>query len=149
MPTVVPPPAPQMANPATATSGQTTLALSPIGGPTQIAVIQFGLGSSGLSGEDRAVLRDVARIQRQNGGMLRVYGHAAQDISGTSVERLRAGNHDVSMRRGTTIANELIRLGVPAESIVVEAMADEDPIYETRTARGLAANRRAEIFLDL
>jgi flagellar motor protein MotB len=118
------------------------------GGPLQVAVIQFSQGSSGLNGEDLAVIRDVARIHRRNGGMVYIYAHASHDAYASSVPRLRAGNFDVSVKRGTNIANALIRAGVPREAIVMEALSDEEPIYTTATARGIAANRRAEIFFD-
>jgi flagellar motor protein MotB len=39
-------------------------------------------------------------------------------------------------------------LGVPASAIVAEAASDDEPVYETNTARGVAANRRAEVFID-
>ncbi|MBX3502849.1 MAG: OmpA family protein [Alphaproteobacteria bacterium] len=118
------------------------------GGPLQIAVIQFNQGSSALDGVDLAVIRDVARIHRRNGGVVRIYAHASHDVYATSVHRLRTGNLDVSVRRGTNIVNALIRAGVPHDSIVMEALSDEEPIYTTATARGIAANRRAEIFFD-
>ena len=118
------------------------------GGPLQVAVIQFSQGSSGLNGEDLAVIRDVARIHRRNGGMVYIYAHASHDAYASSVPRRRAGNLDVSVKRGTNIANALIRAGVPRNAIVMEALSDEEPIYTTATARGIAANRRAEIFFD-
>lgn len=118
------------------------------GGPLQIAVIQFRQGSSALGGEDIAVIRDVAQIHRRNGGVLRIYAHASHDILATSVHRLRTGNLDVSVKRGTNIVNALIRAGVPRDAIAMEAFSDEEPIYTTATARGVAANRRAEIFFD-
>ena len=118
------------------------------GGPIQVAVIQFSQGSSGLDGTDLAVIRDVARIHRRNGGIVYIYAHASHDVYASSVPRLRAGNLDVSVKRGTNIANALMRAGVPREAIVVEALSDEEPIYTTATARGIAANRRAEIFFD-
>lgn len=111
-------------------------------------MIQFGQGSSALGGNDLAVIRDVAQIYRRNGGVVRVYAHASHDVLASSVYRLKTGNLDVSVKRGTSIVNQLIRAGVPREAIVMEALSDEEPIYETRTARGMAANRRAEIFFD-
>jgi flagellar motor protein MotB len=32
--------------------------------------------------------------------------------------------------------------------MVAEAASDGEPIYQTSTARGLAANRRVEVFMD-
>ncbi|MBM3623219.1 MAG: hypothetical protein FJX20_21265 [Alphaproteobacteria bacterium] len=118
------------------------------GGPIQVAVIQFSQGSSGLDATDLAVIQDVARIHRRNGGVVYIYAHASHDVYASSVSRLRAGNLDVSVKRGVAIANALLRAGVPRSAIVMEAYSDEEPIYSTTTARGIAANRRAEIFFD-
>jgi outer membrane protein OmpA-like peptidoglycan-associated protein len=116
--------------------------LKPVGGPIQIAVIQFGAGSSSLDGGDLAVLQDVARMYKRSGGVIRVFAHASSDA------RMAAGNLDVSERRGANVVNTLLRLGVPADAITMEALSDGNPIYTTATAMGVAANRRAEIFLD-
>lgn len=121
----------------------------PFGGPMQVAVIQFGRASSGLGGNDQAVLARVAQIQRRNGGTVRIVAHASQDVSGSTDQALELGNYNVSRRRALAIADTLMRLGVPRSAIVAEAASDNEPAYATNTARGVAANRRAEIFLDL
>jgi outer membrane protein OmpA-like peptidoglycan-associated protein len=136
---------PRMADPATATSGATTRPMTPVGGPIQVAVIQFGAGSSALDAGDMAVLRDVARMYSRSGGTVRVYAHSSHD----GVVRARAGSaQDVSASRGSHVVDALRRLGVPGAAVSMVAMADARPIYDTSTARGIAANRRAEIFLD-
>ena len=106
-------------------------------------------GEAGLGGRDSDVLRKVADIQRKNGGTVRVVAHAEQDVSGSSVSQIERGNYDVSRRRALAIANQLMALGVPRSAIVAEAASDSEPKFATNTARGIAANRRAEIFLDL
>ena len=116
--------------------------------PLQIAVIQFNRSSSGLGGNDVAILSRVAQIQRKNGGTVRIVAHAAEDVSGSSVDAIERGNYEVSKRRALAIASRLMALGVPRSAIIAEAASDSEPIYETNTARGLAANRRAEVFLD-
>lgn len=117
-------------------------------GPLQIAVIQFGRASSGLGSQDLAILSKVAAIQKKNGGTVRIVAHAAQDVTGASAVQIENGNYEVSKRRALAIANRLMALGVPRSAIVAEAASDSEPIYETSTARGVAANRRAEVFLD-
>jgi outer membrane protein OmpA-like peptidoglycan-associated protein len=111
-------------------------------------VIQFGTGSSDLNGNDQAVLRKVAEIQKTNRATVRIVAHSAQDASGSSVTELARANYEVSRRRALAVANQLVQLGVPADRIVAEAASDAEPVYETNTARGIAANRRAEIFVD-
>jgi outer membrane protein OmpA-like peptidoglycan-associated protein len=150
-PTPPPPAAPLEANIPTAQSGAVPykdIKSPPFDGNVQVAVIQFGRGSSGLGGVDYAVLQKVAEIQRSNRATVRVVAHSAQDAYGSSVSDLARANYEVSRRRALAIANQLVRLGVPADRIVAEAASDAEPVYETNTARGIAANRRAEIFVD-
>jgi outer membrane protein OmpA-like peptidoglycan-associated protein len=122
---------------------------TPPGGPLQVAVIQFGRASSGLGGRDSDILKKVAKIQQKNGGTVRVVAHAEQDVTGSSSNQIERGNYDVSRRRALAIANQLMALGVPRSAIIAEAASDSEPVFATNTARGVAANRRAEIFLDL
>lgn len=134
-------PAPLTGNVAKAQSGEvpfSALKSPPFDGSLKVAVIQFGPSSTSLDGVDSAVLSRVAEIQRDNGGTVRIVAHAAQDRD----------NLDVSRRRALAIAQELRRLGVPISRMVAEAASDAEPIYQTSTARGLAANRRVEVFID-
>jgi outer membrane protein OmpA-like peptidoglycan-associated protein len=152
-PEPVPPPpaAPIEANIAAAQSGAVPyrdIKSPPFDGNVQVAVIQFGRGSSGLGGVDYTVLQKVAEIQRSNRATVRIVAHSSQDAYGSSVSDLARANYEVSRRRALAIANQLVRMGVPVDRIVAEAASDSEPVYETNTARGAAANRRAEIFVD-
>lgn len=150
-PAPIPPAAPIEGNIATAQSGKvpfSDMKSPPFGGNLQVAVIQFGRGSSGLGGTDLSVLQKVAEIQKTNGASVRVVAHSLQDASASSVSALTRANYEVSRLRALAIANQLVRLGVPVDRIVAEAASDSEPVYETNTARGIAANRRAEIFVD-
>jgi len=134
-------PAPLKADIARAQSGEvpfSALKSPPFDGSLQVAVIQYGPASTDLDGADSAVLARVAQIQRDNGGTVRIVAHAAQDRD----------NFDVSRRRALGVAQELRRLGVPTSQMVAEAASDLEPIYQTSTARGLAANRRVEVSID-
>jgi outer membrane protein OmpA-like peptidoglycan-associated protein len=142
------PPAPAVqqpvAPPARAPYGDTKSS----GGNVQVAVIQFGAGSAGLTGNDFAVLQKVAEMQRNNRATVRIVAHAQQDASGSSADQAARANYEVSRQRALAVANQLVRLGVPANRIVAEAASDAEPAFETTSARGIAANRRAEIFVD-
>lgn len=118
------------------------------GGNVQVAVIQFGQGAASLMGNDFAVLQKVAEIQRNNGATVRIVAHAQQDAYGSSADQVARANYEVSRQRALAVANQLVRLGVPANRIVAEAASDAEPAFETTSARGIAANRRAEIFVD-
>ena len=95
------------------------------------------------------MLTRVAQIQKNNGGTVRVVAHAARDVTGSSAADIEQGNYNVSRNRALVIANRLMQLGVPRSAIIAEAASDGEPRYETNTARGTAANRRAEVYLDL
>lgn len=111
-------------------------------------MIQFGQGAASLMGNDFAVLQKVAEIQRNNGATVRIVAHAQQDAYGSSADQVARANYEVSRQRALAVANQLVRLGVPANRIVAEAASDAEPAFETTSARGIAANRRAEIFVD-
>lgn len=124
-------------------------ATRPYVGARRVAVIQFAQMSSDLTATDMAILQKVAEIQRGNGGRVRVVAHAAEDAYGSSVAALAQGNMDVARRRALAIASQLIRLGVPRDRIVAEAAADAEPMYDPTNPRGVAANRRADITVEL
>jgi outer membrane protein OmpA-like peptidoglycan-associated protein len=149
-----PPPAPVaivQADIAHARSGEvpnSAVRSPPLGSQLQVAVIQFGRASSGVSGLGEDVLAEVARMQKRNGATVRIVAHASEDASASSAQGLERGNYDVSRRRALAITSALVAYGVPRGSIVAEAASDAEPAYGTNTARGVAANRRAEIYLD-
>ncbi len=126
----------------------TPSARTPSGGNAQVAVIQFGAGSASLTGNDFTILQKVAEMQRTNRATVRIVAHSQQDASASSADQVARANYEVSRRRALAIANQLVRLGVPTGRIVAEAASDAEPAFETTSARGIAANRRAEIFID-
>jgi outer membrane protein OmpA-like peptidoglycan-associated protein len=157
--TLPPPPAPSqqalILPPTTRPSVSSVAGRAPSARPTpvyygnniQVAIVQFGRASSGLSSDDLSVLRDVAEIQKKQGGTVRIVGHASQDSTGSDAQRLQEGNYTVSLARANAIAGQLVRFGVPRGSVVVEAAGDQQPEYDPVTAVAVASNRRAEIYL--
>ena len=123
----------------------------PGGGPTRsgsAAVVRFPAGSASLVPAARDTLRLVADLHREQGGTIRVVGHASTRTREMPVERHKMVNFGVSLRRAQVVADALIRLGVTPEAISVGAMSDNEPIYHEWMPSGEAGNRRAEIFLD-
>ena len=53
-----------------------------------------------------------------------------------------------SQQRANAVAQELIREGVPADKVLVEAVGDSQPVYYESMPKGEDGNRRAEIFLQ-
>lgn len=114
----------------------------------QVASIQFGDGTAGLSAQDRAILRQVVALQKQHGGVLRVIGHASSRTGDMSWDHHDTANLKVSQQRAKTVMRALMELGAPSSSLYVGAMADNEPLYQESMPAGEAGNRRTEIYLD-
>nr|WP_246152108.1 OmpA family protein [Roseospira navarrensis] len=114
----------------------------------RVAVIYFADGSSRLSGQDRQVLSQVAALQRQYGGVLRVVGHASSRTGATDIARHKLANFNVSLARANNVADALMRSGVPGQFLFVGAASDSQPVYYEIMPTGEAGNRRTEIYLD-
>lgn len=117
-------------------------------GVTKVATIQFSSGSSQLDMRDLQVLQKVAALQQQNGGTIRVIGHASSRTRSMDPVRHKMVNYSVSVARADTIARQLVRLGALKSKIFVGAVSDTQPIFYEVMPTGEAGNRRAEIYID-
>jgi len=111
-----------------------------------LAVILFAEGSTSLSERDMAALGNVAQVQRQQGGRLRVIGHASDRATTAGADR-DAVDQQISMARAQAVAGALIRLGAAQGSISLAGVGSQLPVASEATAAGEAANRRVEVFL--
>jgi len=98
---------------------------------------------------DRADLTDRAR---------QIIAEAAQATTRVQVTRIevngytdRSGtaryNQGLSIRRAQNVANELVRLGVPRQSIAVQGFGENNPLVPTADGVREPQNRRVEIIL--
>jgi outer membrane protein OmpA-like peptidoglycan-associated protein len=113
-----------------------------------IAVIFFADASAGLSSRDQWVLRNVSLLQQQQGGRLRIVGHASQRTAALDPARHDQVNEKLSAKRANTVARALIGMGVPQGSIGVVAEGSRAPLFYEFMPTGEAGNRRVEIYLD-
>jgi len=117
-------------------------------GSFQVATIQFGNGSAKLTGEDLRILKEVLSIHQQQGGIVRIVGHASSRTRNMTPDAHEKINHKVSLGRADKVARELLRLGVTSERLYVGGVADSQPLYQEVMPSGEAGNRRTEIFVD-
>lgn len=113
-----------------------------------VGLIYFGNGSAKLSADDRRILRQVARMQKNYGGIVRVIGHASSRTEDMPLDRHYKTNATMSQARAQSVAAYLVRLGVDAGVIQVASVSDSRPVYPEFMPSGEAANRRAEIYLS-
>ncbi len=140
-----PPPPPQLPQLAATTDAQ------PSGRPAQsaqIATIFFGSATAVLTKDDVSVLREVAALQRETGGTVRVVGHSSRGA--LALDRVKQGllNFKLSLDRANAVAEALTRFGVARDRLDVIARGDGELLYAESSAVGAAGNRRAEIFLE-
>lgn len=115
---------------------------------TKVATILFRNGSSGLDANDRKILADVARLQRQNNATVRVIGHASQRTRNMDPNLHKHANYQVSVKRAKRVASELQRMGISSDKILTAAVGDNHPVYLEVMPSGEAGNRRTEIYLS-
>ena len=89
-------------------------------GSLPLARVGFTTGSVKLSAADIGTLREVARVQRQHGGRVRVVGASADESPSRDPVRQMIDNLDLALKRANAVSGELTRLGVPARNLVVE-----------------------------
>jgi flagellar motor protein MotB len=112
-----------------------------------VALVYFQNGSAALSTNDRSIINDVARLQKAQGGLIRVVGHASlatDNVDPASHDKI---NYEMSLARANAVAQALMRAGVPSNQLQVAAVGSSDPEYYEFTPTGEAGNRRAEIYL--
>jgi len=112
-----------------------------------IALIYFQHGSSSLSAEDRRIIGEVAQLQRAQGGVIRIVGHASMRTANADPQSHEDANYRMSLARANAVAEALMSAGLRAENVQVAAQGSADPEYYEFTPTGEAGNRRAEIYL--
>jgi outer membrane protein OmpA-like peptidoglycan-associated protein len=114
------------------------------------AVIFFPDDSVALSAEGRAQVRAAVEQYKADGGVgyIRVVGHSSSRTANMSAERHMEIIFRKSQDRADAVAQEIIREGVPADKVLVEAVGDTQPVYYESMPKGEDGNRRAEIFLQ-
>ena len=114
------------------------------------AVVLFPGDGTVLNADGKAQIRAAVEAFKAHGGQgfIRVVGHASSRTGNMPVEQHLTVIFDKSQSRANAVAQELIRQGVPASKVLIEAVGDSQPIYYESMPEGENGNRRAEIFLQ-
>ncbi len=119
------------------------------GPPVLLGVIYFNHGSTALSKQDLAILRQVVALHRERGGVLRIVGHASQRTGQANPDTHQQINQRLSQRRADSVARALRGFGMAPGAVIAEARGDRELIFHEFMPTGEAGNRRVEIFLQL
>ncbi|MBI3676221.1 MAG: OmpA family protein [Proteobacteria bacterium] len=114
------------------------------------AVVFFPHDTTILNAQARAQVRAAAQayLSRGGQGFIRVVGHSSSRTANMPLQRHLVYNFERSQARATSVAQALIKAGVPASKVLVEAVGDTQPVYYESMPEGEEGNRRAEIFLQ-
>jgi outer membrane protein OmpA-like peptidoglycan-associated protein len=120
------------------------------GGVPPTAIVYFAGDGTALSATARNQVRDAVAAYRANGGAgsIKVVGHASSRTANMPVERHLEVIFQKSQARANAVAQALIRAGVPADKVQIEAVGDSQPVYYESMPKGEDGNRRAEIFVQ-
>jgi outer membrane protein OmpA-like peptidoglycan-associated protein len=137
----------QLSDPAPASAP--SVYANPAGLPAA-SVVFFPGDTTVLSASGRAQVRAAVSAYRAQGGtgFIRVVGHASSRTGNMPLERHLVVIFEKSQQRASSVAQELIRQGIPASKVLVEAVGDSEPVYYESMPKGEDGNRRAEIFLQ-
>lgn len=118
------------------------------GGPA--AVVFFPHDTTVLNDEAKEQVRLAAKQFLANGsqGYVRVIGHSSSRTGSMTAARHLVWNFERSQARANAVARALIQHGVPADKVLVQAVSDEEPVYQESMPQGEDGNRRAEIFFQ-
>ena len=120
------------------------------GGVPPAEIIYFPGDGVALPAAARKQISQAVAAFKANGGTgtVKVVGHSSSRTGNMSVERHLEVIFQKSQQRANAVAQALIKAGIPAGKVMVEAVGDSQPIYYESMPRGEQGNRRAEIFLQ-
>lgn len=106
-------------------------------------MVYFNWDRSNLTDQARAVI-NAAVNEARNCGVASVSIDGFTDRSGAA-----AYNVGLSERRARAVRDEMVRLGVPAAAISLNAFGETRPAVDTPDGVREPLNRRAEVLIDL
>jgi len=112
-------------------------------GAAASAIVYFAGDGTKLTPLARAKVREIAQDFQSKGasGFVRVVGHSSSSTPNMPAERHQQLVFQRSQDRANAVARELIKDGVPAAKVLIEAVGDSQP-------KGEEGNQGAEIFLQ-
>ena len=109
--------------------------------PSRTYLVFFDWDRADLTDRARQIVAEAAQAStRVQATRIEVQGNA--DLSGT-----KQYNQKLSLRRAQTVAAELVRDGVPAKEIQIQAFGDTRPLVPTAPGVREPQNRRVAIIL--
>jgi flagellar motor protein MotB len=119
-------------------------------GNTPTAVVFFPGNGRAINGAGMAQIRAAVNTFKADGGQgyIRVVGHSSSRTSNMPLAEHIAYVFKQSQEKANAVAQALVRAGVPAQNVIIEAVGDTQPVYYESMPQGEEGNRRVEIFIE-
>jgi len=119
-------------------------------GKTPSAVVFFPGGGKAIDGKGSLQIQAAAQAFLAAGGegFIRVVGHSSSRTGDMPLAEHIAFVFKQSQDRANAVAQALVKAGVPAKSVIIEAVGDTQPVYYESMPQGEEGNRRVEIFIE-
>ncbi|MGH6827697.1 MAG: OmpA family protein, partial [Rhizomicrobium sp.] len=120
------------------------------GGVAPTAIVYFPGDGTSLGVTAKSQVKAAVQAFKSGGGQgtVRVVGHSSSRTANMPIEKHLETIFDKSQARANAVAQELIKDGVPASKVLIDAVGDSQPIYYESMPEGEDGNRRAEIFVQ-
>ena len=109
--------------------------------------IYFDNGSGEVDYKFYAKLKALAKLIKEKGAVVSVYGYASSRTRNTDPVTHKLANFNVSAKRAASVVKILQKYGVSDDQIISQALSDSMPLYQEVMPEGERLNRRVEIYL--
>ncbi len=107
----------------------------------------FGSGSAELTPKARAIMNQIAAVNKDGSSRINVSGHT-DDVPMTFVARYR-DNWDLAAARASSVVQALEKTGnIPADRMQAVSFGESKPVAPNDTSEGRDKNRRIEIEIN-
>lgn len=108
-----------------------------------VGAVKFGEGTFEMAASQSAILNNVVRLFRQNGGRISVIGHSISGRLDVNAKANREANAVLARGRAEAVARELIHLGIPGQRIYAGPAPAISPVTGVDTS-----GEEANIYID-
>jgi outer membrane protein OmpA-like peptidoglycan-associated protein len=114
------------------------------------AVVYFPNDVAAISASGREQVDAAVQAWRSQGGQgyVRVIGHSSSRTPNMALEKHLQVIFNRSQAYANVVGRALIKAGIPADKVLIEAVGDSQPVYYESMPQGETGNRRAEIFVQ-
>lgn len=113
----------------------------------QIDTFYFDNGSSVLSSEYVARVKEIAKTAKEKNATLYILGFASSRTNDTDYVSHKMANFKASLARAENVADAFIKAGIKEDKVLLEALSDSKPAFLEVMPEGERLNRRVEVYI--